>query len=295
LEKPGAAKIISAGYPSVEQEVTKEEDSSLISSITKAITEHKESVKQLEEGTKPKGITVRLDENDIFFSLVSEKTSDNTYPKGRSLNTSLTISNKESKVLFTVELTTKQGGKNKHVSIVPLDVVNEVLVDTLTKNKVTSAEDLIKILNRQIEFYSVGKGGASESKSKTSYIVLDNGVPLKVGGIFKRVDQVEPESNEAKKLNQLRLNATVSSRVLFSPKNLPKETKKNNPKATAPTGQFTRKPENQDTAFNDFIKFIDNTSDEGILRPGFIDELDKNLKDMTLAEMDIFWNEAKNI
>jgi hypothetical protein len=277
LDKPstgGNYRFLSLGFPSAQTAIdTAKGKQGLLDSIIELIEEQNS---KLVEVTKSEGKTSRetqdgtgvtlKDENnnDIFLSLLTQnKNEQGKFIPDKNYRVEFTV-NKYGRP--TVVLSTSVAGAKK--IYIDLDIfVKEGKLYAKFGDKstpITSYSDLIDRINKKIEFYS-------ESKYPE---LLSNGLPYKVGGFFNRVDSVN-EENILENLGNLRVNATLTRNIYFSPKT--KQAANN----TRPSGVSAEAVATSNDAYNSILSDISKLDNDSLKDSAFISEfrlaIDSNL------------------
>ena len=280
LDKPstgGNYRFLSLGFPSAQTPIdTAEGKQGLLDSIIELIEEQNS---KLEEVTKDDGKTSRetkdgtgvtlKDENnnDIFLSLLTQnKNEQGKFILDKNYRVEFTV-NKYGKP--TVVLSTSVAGAKK--IYIDLDIfVKEGKLYAKFGDKsspITSYSDLIDRINKKIEFYSVKKYPE----------LLSNGLPYKIGGFFNRVDSVN-EEGVLENLGNLRVNATLTRNIYFSPKT--KQAASN----TRPSGVSAEAVATSNDAYNSFLSDIFRLDNDSLRNSEFISQLTLVINDSPVLD-----------
>jgi hypothetical protein len=280
LDKPstgGNYRFLSLGFPSAQTAIdTAEGKQGLLDSIIELIEEQNSKLvevtkadgktsRETQDGT---GVTLKDENNnDIFLSLLTQnKNEQGKFIPDKNYRVEFTV-NKFGKP--TVVLSTSVAGAKKIYIDLDIFVKDEKLYAKFgdKSSPITSYSDLIDRINKKIEFYS-------ESKYPE---LLSNGLPYKVGGFFNRVDSVN-EENILENLGNLRVNATLTRNIYFSPKT--KQAESN----TRPSGVSAEAAATSNDAYNSFLSDIFKLDNDSLRNSEFISQLTLVINDSPVLD-----------
>lgn len=280
LDKPstgGNYRFLSLGFPSAQTAIdTAEGKQGLLGSIIELIEEQnsklvevtKADAKTSRETKDGTGVTLKDENNnDIFLSLLTQnKNEQGKFIPDKNYRVEFTV-NKFGKP--TVVLSTSVAGAKK--IYIDLDIfVKDGKLYTKFGDKsspITSYSALIDRINKKIKFYS-------ESKYPE---LLSNGLPYTVGGFFNRVDSVNEES-VLENLGNLRVNATLTRNIYFSPKT--KQAASN----TRPSGVSAEAVATSNDAYTSFLSEISKLDNDLLTNSAFISQLTLVINDSLVLD-----------
>jgi len=274
LDKPstgGNYRFLSLGFPSAQTAInTAEGKQGLLDSIIELIEEQNS---KLVEVTKSDGKTSRetkdglgvtlKDENnnDIFLSLLTQnKNEQGKFIPDKNYRVEFTV-NKYGEA--TIVLSTKVVGSEKKYINLGVVVKNGKLYAKYgtTLSPITTYSALTDRINNRLSFKAINpKNGAINDPE-----LLSNGLPYTVGGFFNRVDSVN-EEGILENLGNLRVNATLTRNIYFSPKT--KQAASN----TRPSGVSAEAVATSNDAYTSFLSDISKLDNDSLKTPAFISE-----------------------
>ena len=283
LDKPstgGNYRFLSLGFPSAQTAIdTPEGKQGLLDSIIELIEEQNSKLVAV---TKSNGTTSRETEdglgvtlkdennNDIFLSLLTQnKNEQGKFIPDKNYRVEFTV-NKYGEA--TIVLSTKVVGSEKkyiNLGVVVKDGKLYAKYGT-TLSPITTYSALTDRINNRLSFKAINPDNGAIKDPE----LLSNGLPYKVGGFFNRVDSVN-EEGVLENLGNLRVNATLTRNIYFSPKT--KQAASN----TRPSGVSAEAAATSNDAYTSFLSEISKLDNDLLTNSAFIPQfrlaIDTNL------------------
>jgi hypothetical protein len=268
LDKPstgGNYRFLSLGFPSAQTAIdTPEGKQGLLDSIIELIEEQnsklvevpKSDGKTSRETQDGLGVTLKDENNnDIFLSLLTQnKNEQGKFIPDKNYRVEFTV-NKYGEA--TIVLSTKVVGSEKkyiNLGVVVKDGKLYAKYGT-TLRPITTYSALTDRINNRLSFKAINPENGAINDPE----LLSNGLPYKVGGFFNRVDSVN-EENILENLGNLRVNATLTRNIYFSPKT--KQAASN----TRPSGVSAEAVATSNDAYNSILSDIFKLDNDSLRR-----------------------------